>query len=220
MHRSVPPHLFLVSGELSLPLFRFSLKPYHPTNRHHTTMPGELHVIGQLSHAKNFSQDNLFVLWEIVTGAHWEHVEGAEQGQTHILSSVSGGEHGAVFAHPIDVHFKTQNIQGWPKLVVHVWRQDAYGRKDFVSYGMAYLPTCSAGFSDQSVEIQTWSPAAPSTFERIREALLGGAPQLRDDNIVHKMDNRFRLQTLPSGQIFFRLSLISQHFDRLAVTGV
>eukprot|EP01061_Rhynchopus_euleeides_P022636 TRINITY_DN36955_c0_g1_i1.p1 TRINITY_DN36955_c0_g1~~TRINITY_DN36955_c0_g1_i1.p1 ORF type:complete len:184 (+),score=54.36 TRINITY_DN36955_c0_g1_i1:204-755(+) len=183
-------------------------------------MPGELHIIGQLSHAKNFNRPNLFVLWEIVTGAHWEHVEGPEQGQTHVIEGEGPGEFGAVFAHPIDVHFKTQNIQGWPKLVVHVWRQDAYGRKDFVAYGMAYVPTCTSGFCDQLIEVQTWSPAPPSMLDVIREALLGGAPQLRDDNIVHKMENRFRLQTIPSGQVFFRLSLISQHFDRLSVTGV
>ncbi|KAJ9470967.1 hypothetical protein DIPPA_35405 [Diplonema papillatum] len=100
-------------------------------------MPGELHIIRQLSHATNSSKKNLFVLWEAVTGSHWEPIEGNEQGQTHILED-SGGPAGAVFAHPIDLH-NTQNIQSWPKPVVHVWHQDNYGRKDFVSYGVAYL---------------------------------------------------------------------------------
>eukprot|EP00754_Rhynchopus_humris_P037340 Rhum_TRINITY_DN19518_c0_g1::Rhum_TRINITY_DN19518_c0_g1_i1::g.170185::m.170185/K16745/B9D2; B9 domain-containing protein 2 len=181
---------------------------------------GELHIIGQLSHAQNFNKQNLFVLWEFVTGAHWEHIEGAEQGQTHMIQSEDAATNSAVLAHPIDLHFKTQNVQGWPKIVVHVWQQDDYGRKDFVAYGMAYLPCCTNGFCDELVEIQTWTPQAPSLVDRIREALLGGTPQLRDDNIVHKMENRFRLLTVPSGQIFFRLSLISQHLERFSVTGV
>ncbi|KAJ9470938.1 ciliary basal body-associated [Diplonema papillatum] len=182
-------------------------------------MPGELHIIGQLSHATNFSKKNLFVLWEAVTGSHWEHIEGNEQGQTHILED-SGGPAGAVFAHPIDLHYKTQNIQGWPKLVVHVWHQDDYGRKDFVSYGVAYLPCHTSGFSDELVEVQTWSPTPPTLYGRMRELLLGGTSQLKDDNLVHRMENRFRLQSAPSGQVFFKLSLMSQHFDRFSVTGV
>eukprot|EP01064_Diplonema_japonicum_P021372 TRINITY_DN30903_c0_g1_i1.p1 TRINITY_DN30903_c0_g1~~TRINITY_DN30903_c0_g1_i1.p1 ORF type:complete len:193 (+),score=26.64 TRINITY_DN30903_c0_g1_i1:22-579(+) len=185
-------------------------------------MPGELHIIGQLSHAKSFNKDNLFVLWEIVTGSHWEHIEGAEEGQTHILSG-DDDEVGAVFAHPIDIHFRTQNIQGWPKLVVHVWHQDGYGRKDFVAYGMAYLPCYTSGFSNEEIEIQTWTPvdtSSVSCLARLREFLLGGTPQLRDVDVVHRMENRFTLSSRPAGQIYFQLSLISQHFDRFAVTGV
>ena len=181
-------------------------------------MPAELHIIGQLSHAKNFNKGNLFVLWEVVTGAHWEHIEGHEQGQTQVL--VNPNDEGAVFAHPIDLHFRTQNIQGWPKLVVHVWSQDSYGRKDFVSYGTAFLPCYTSGFCEEEVEIQTWTPTPPTFMARMRELLLGGTPQLKDDSLVHSMDSRYRLQTVPGGQIFFRLSMVSQHFDRFAVTGV
>eukprot|EP01063_Lacrimia_lanifica_P016421 TRINITY_DN2298_c1_g1_i1.p1 TRINITY_DN2298_c1_g1~~TRINITY_DN2298_c1_g1_i1.p1 ORF type:complete len:201 (+),score=87.14 TRINITY_DN2298_c1_g1_i1:55-603(+) len=182
-------------------------------------MPGELHIVGQLSHARNFGKGNLFILWEVVTGSHWEHIEGNEQGQTHVIESEDPA-FGAILAHPIDVHFRTSNVQGWPKLVVHVWHQDAYGRKDFVGYGVAYLPCFTSGFCDELVEVQTWTPVAPSFMEQLRTMFLGGAAQLKDDNLVHKIENRYRLRTMPSGQVYFRLSLLTQYFDRLSVTGV
>lgn len=34
----------------------------------------------------------------------------------------------SVWAHPIDVHYKTKTVLGWPKLYVEVWSQDSFGR--------------------------------------------------------------------------------------------
>eukprot|EP01065_Artemidia_motanka_P016651 TRINITY_DN20261_c0_g1_i1.p1 TRINITY_DN20261_c0_g1~~TRINITY_DN20261_c0_g1_i1.p1 ORF type:complete len:201 (+),score=20.90 TRINITY_DN20261_c0_g1_i1:53-604(+) len=181
-------------------------------------MPGELHLLGQLSHATGFGERNLFVLWEVVSGAHWEHVEGAEQGQTHVLASESGI--GAVFAHPIDVHYRTRNIQGWPRLVCHVWHQDQWGRKDFIAYGFAWVPCSTAGCADRDVVVQTWRPLPPSCLDRVRSWVLGGATQLRDPGLVWRGDNRYRLSTVGSGQVHFRISVIAQHFGQFAVTGV
>eukprot|EP01062_Namystynia_karyoxenos_P011715 TRINITY_DN14209_c0_g1_i1.p1 TRINITY_DN14209_c0_g1~~TRINITY_DN14209_c0_g1_i1.p1 ORF type:complete len:213 (+),score=50.80 TRINITY_DN14209_c0_g1_i1:88-639(+) len=181
-------------------------------------MPGELYLIGQLSHASDFNMSDIFVLWEIVTGAHWEHVEGAEQGQTHVLRAENGI--GAVFAHPIDVHYRTRNIQGWPRLVVHVWRQDQWGRKDFVAYGMAWVPCSTAGATEQEITVQTWQPQPPTCLDRLRSAVLGGATQLREPSMVWRSDSRYRLSTVGFGQVHFRLSVIAQHFEEFAITGV
>ncbi len=36
----------------------------------------------------------------------------------------------AIWAHPIDVHYSTKGIQGWPKIKLQVWHQDMFGRNE------------------------------------------------------------------------------------------
>ena len=35
-----------------------------------------------------------------------------------------------IWAHPFDLHFGCDSIFGWPRLKLHVWRLDNYGKID------------------------------------------------------------------------------------------
>ena len=35
-----------------------------------------------------------------------------------------------IWAHPFDLHFGSDSIFGWPRLKLHVWRLDNYGKID------------------------------------------------------------------------------------------
>lgn len=116
------------------------------------TNEAELHVVGEISGASNFSGHSFLISYEIVAGTQWKHVEGAERGTSHVmenspfstiglLGSSSGGGGGEfAWSLPIDVHYRLSSVQGWPKISVQVWSVDEYGRKDLAGYGVAFLP--------------------------------------------------------------------------------
>lgn len=89
----------------------------------------ELHIIGQVVGATNFSQNDLFCMWSIKKGNHWVHVAGHESGQTQVDQKNEDGSF--IWAHPLDLHYSTSSVVGWPKLFFQIWFQDLYGRNDF-----------------------------------------------------------------------------------------
>uniref|UniRef100_A0A1I8I2H3 B9 domain-containing protein 2 n=1 Tax=Macrostomum lignano TaxID=282301 RepID=A0A1I8I2H3_9PLAT len=74
----------------------------------------EVHVIGQIVGASEFPENDLFCKWEAHFGPAWKRLEGEVSGQTQVDCPASGEM--AYFAHPIDLHFATRGLQGWPKL--------------------------------------------------------------------------------------------------------
>lgn len=71
-------------------------------------------------------------------GRAWSFLEGDESSQTQYASSDDGVQ---VWNHPIDVHFASASIQGWPRMVMQVWELDEYGRSILAGYGFAHMPT-------------------------------------------------------------------------------
>ncbi|EAN98678.1 B9 domain-containing protein 2 [Trypanosoma cruzi] len=179
----------------------------------------ELHVIGDLMSGENFGRRSYFCIFEIVTGEHWSVVEGRTSGCTHIMQS--GGDGSVLWCFPLDVHFTTNSIEGWPKISLQVWSIDQYGRKDLEGYGVAFVPPPS--MEEQEVVVETWKPCywSPSFFTRIYEALrlvvLGGNPVLRDKALIHTNDERFKLQTKSGGTVCLQLNVISRGMQRLGI---
>lgn len=103
----------------------------------------EIHIIGQILHAIDFEQPNLFCKWSIqfgkfrklsfdwirneissnAKGSNWKQVEGYIEGQTATCRGRFNGR--SSFAHPIDVHLSCRGIQGWPKIHVEVYAVNA-----------------------------------------------------------------------------------------------
>ena len=72
------------------------------------------------------------VQWGAVAGRSWELLEGLDQGQTQ-LDQAPDGEM-VTWAHPVDLHYASRGLAGWPKLYFQVWSQDAYGRNDICEW--------------------------------------------------------------------------------------
>ncbi len=52
-----------------------------------------------------------------------------------------------VWAHPFDLHFKVNELSGWPKLILKVWRfNESSSTNDLLAYGVTHLPKKS-GFA-------------------------------------------------------------------------
>ncbi|CAL8106006.1 unnamed protein product [Calicophoron daubneyi] len=107
----------------------------------------EVHIIGQLFSASGFQEKDLFCKWGVKAGGAWRLLEGLSDGQTQLDCPRLGET--AFFCHPIDLHFATKGLQGWPKLHFQVWHYDWVGRNELYGYGFCHVPT-SAGYHEES----------------------------------------------------------------------
>ncbi|EDQ92386.1 uncharacterized protein MONBRDRAFT_17074 [Monosiga brevicollis MX1] len=171
----------------------------------------ELHVIGQIRGASGFPDPSLFCKWQFVHGGGWRVLEGQVQGQTQV--DTPAGSDATVFGHPLDIHYATQGMQGWPKLQVEVWHQDDLGRNDLYGYGFAPIPM-TPGTHD--LVCHCWRPAG-SALESLRGRLVGGGYQLGKTDIVHTQADRFKLKTETMGCVQIRVSLLMRHFQKYGI---
>ncbi len=93
----------------------------------------EVHLIGRLLGASDFGGSaldggGLFCRWRVQTGAAWTRLSGLAEGQTQVDRQEEEGQQDACWSHPIDLHLATRGLQGWPKLILEVYRQDSFGR--------------------------------------------------------------------------------------------
>ncbi|XP_044527066.1 B9 domain-containing protein 2 isoform X2 [Gracilinanus agilis] len=164
----------------------------------------EVHVIGQIIGAKGFSESSLF--W----GA-WKLLSGIREGQTQVDTPQLGDM--AYWAHPIDLHFATKGLQGWPRLHLQVWSQDSFGRCQLAGYGFCHVPS-SPG--THSIECVTWRPLG-GWREQLARAFVGGGPQLLHSDVVYSGADRYRLHTVSAGTVYMELNLILRNFGRYGV---
>lgn len=137
-------------------------------------------------------------------------IAGAREGQTQV--DLPQNDAFAAWSHPIDIHFATKGLQGWPKLKFEVYHQDEFGRNELYGYGFCHLPT-SPG--THNMECVTWRPAGTNR-EQISQYFIGGAPQLRNPEMVHSAE-RYALSTTAMGKVHLQLGIIFRNFDRYGV---
>lgn len=171
----------------------------------------EVHVIGQILGASGFPDQSLFCKWGIHTGGAWKVLAGLREGQTQVDSPQN--EDFAYWSHPIDIHFATKGLQGWPKIHFQVWHQDSYGRNELYGYGHCHLPT-SPGM--HTIECVTWRPAG-TTREQISQLFVGGGPQLRNPDLIYSGADRYHLRTLAMGKVHLRLGIMLRNFDKYGI---
>ncbi|CAH0546732.1 unnamed protein product [Brassicogethes aeneus] len=70
----------------------------------------EVHIIGEISHAKDFPRPELFCKWHLQFGNNWKLISGKKEGQTQV--SCSQFDNKSKWCFPIDIHLATAGIQG------------------------------------------------------------------------------------------------------------
>ena len=73
------------------------------------------------------------------SGENWRVLEGAAEGQTQLDTPEIGSV--STWNHPLDVHFATRGLQGWPQIQLQIYHLDSYSRTNLVGYASASLPT-------------------------------------------------------------------------------
>ncbi|CAG7734872.1 unnamed protein product [Allacma fusca] len=171
----------------------------------------ELHVFGQIQSGRNFGNTGVLCKWSVEAGSSWKKLAGAKGGQTQVDTPLE--EHLAQWCHPIDIHYATKGLQGWPKLIIEVRRQDQYGRSDLAGYGTCHIPP-SPG--THVVDIPTWRPTGSVKDEVVRY-FIGGAPELTESDFVVNSPERYRLRTIPSGIVTAEINVVHRFFDKFGV---
>ena len=92
----------------------------------------------------------MFCKWSLHSGGAWKVLQGLREGQTQV-DQPSIGET-AYWCHPLDVHFATRGLQGWPKLHFQVFSHDPFGRSQLI--GMA-IPVVEFHFLTKIFQNQT-----------------------------------------------------------------
>ncbi|KAK2152243.1 hypothetical protein LSH36_334g03044 [Paralvinella palmiformis] len=171
----------------------------------------ELHLIGQIVGASEFPDSSLFCKFGIHTGGAWKVLGGLREGQTQVDNPEIGDT--AYWSHPIDIHFATKGLQGWPKIYFQVWHQDTFGRNELYGYGHCHVPT-SPGM--HKIDCVTWRPSG-NLQEQIMQNFVGGGPQLKSADLIYSGADRFHLKTTAMGKVHMHLGVILRNFDKYGV---
>eukprot|EP00804_Cyclotella_cryptica_P018520 CCRYP_004343-RA/>CCRYP_004343-RA protein AED:0.47 eAED:0.37 QI:0/0/0/1/1/0.66/3/0/216 len=154
----------------------------------------EVHFIGEVVEGIGFKDTFVSCKWYLEWGRAWSFLEGEETSQTQYAASDDGV---LVWNHPIDLHFASASMQGWPRIVVHVWELDEFGRSILVGYGFVHLPTNPG---DHDLEVHCWRPSG-SILEELQSFFLGTSTCLVDEDTVFgkAWEKRSQLTTVSSG---------------------
>lgn len=172
----------------------------------------EVYILGEILGGSGFGK-GVSCVWQVQPGSNWNYYDGLEQGQTHYDYPDDGNS--AVWGHPIQIHYGTNSVQGWPKIIMQVWKLDFFGRSELVAYGFCHIPS-SGGVSD--VECRMWRPVG-TMKDDIASKILGGGPRLKHwDTLYSKAwEQRPKLITTGSGVVNLRLNVVLRHFEEQLV---
>lgn len=167
----------------------------------------ELHIIGEIDGGIDFGS-GVCCRWQLDFGPMWEPLSGFVEGQTQIDYPVDGDS--VVWSHPIDVHFLSKGIQGWPRILIQVWQMDEFGQVNLRGYGFAHIP-CASG--SHEIEVTTWRPVG-TLKEEIAANFLGVTPQLRDIDLLFRKawSDRCRLSTTSAGKVLINVDILMRNF--------
>jgi len=177
----------------------------------------EVHFIGDIRKGEGFNGSSITCKWSVDWGQTWSLLAGAQKGQSQYSHASNSEENMSMFVwnHPVDLHFTTANMKGWPRIILQVWNLDNYGRTNLVGYGFSYLPM-TAGM--QVIEVKCWRPRG-TMGEEIRSFFLGTSVHLARDSLIfdEAWENRHRLVTVSTGTVSINIATIVRHFDHHAV---
>ncbi|XP_011554947.3 B9 domain-containing protein 2 isoform X2 [Plutella xylostella] len=172
----------------------------------------ELHILGNIHGASNFKYQSLFCRYSFQAGPNWTVVSGLPEGQT--VSGQLGSSQSAVWSHPLDIHYITKGLQGWPKLLLHVSCLDSIGQTWTVGYSCCSLPAVP-GYHE--IELPCWAPSAATLTDRIRQYFLGGSHQLLQTDIINIGLDRLKLKTESRGTVKLHVDIVLRNFSQFGV---
>lgn len=179
-------------------------------------MMAEVHLIGQIKGATDFTEDKgLFVKWSINVGSCWEPIEGHTQGQTHLsFVTTLGGRSYHSWSHPIDVHYSTRSLQGWPRFELQVMGVDWLSRCNISAYGFLNIPSRPG---THRLTCSTWRPIG-DLRRRVIDYITGYRMHLLNpSDVISNGLNRHIIQSVSMGTIILELNVVLKDFGKYGV---
>ncbi|XP_057375462.1 B9 domain-containing protein 2-like [Daphnia carinata] len=171
----------------------------------------ELHLIGQIIGGTEFSDKSIFCRWQLSSGNNWRVLEGATEGQTQLDTPQIGSL--TNWNHPLDVHWATRGLQGWPQIHLQIYHLDGYSRTNLIGYASASIPT-RPGI--HYVDAPAWRPLGTFTEELMRH-FIGGGIELTDADRIQNGADRSRLKTEAAGKVHLEIGLIFRDFKKFGI---
>ncbi|OWZ11847.1 hypothetical protein PHMEG_00015075 [Phytophthora megakarya] len=176
----------------------------------------EVHLIGEIVSGHGFgTAGGLTCKWRVEYGSRWSHIAGDQFGQTQLdypsTAPWTSDPDVAVWSHPIDLHFATSAFQGWPKLLLQVWRADTNMKLHVVGYGFAPVPFAAG---QHKLWVSLWRPLG-TTKEELDVYLLGRTTELKSDDVLFSAawSERCRLRTVSTGKVLVHIGVLLRHFQ-------
>jgi B9 protein. len=181
----------------------------------------EVHFLGEIKSGCGFSGYSLTCKWFVDWGTTtWSLLEGSQEGQTQFATTNSSPPDNTssstfVWNHPIDLHFTTANMKGWPRIILQVWNLDSYGNASILGYGFTFFPA-TPGI--QEVEVNCWRPKG-TLSEEVNHFFLGSSIRLTQERIIvdDAWEKRQNLVTILTGKVKIQISCIMRYFDQQCV---
>ena len=172
----------------------------------------ELYVIGELSGGHNLGS-GVCCRWLFDYGNMWIPLDGNIDGQTQVDYPSDGKT--VVWSHPLDIHFLCKGLQGWPRLLLQVWKLNELGRLNVSGYGFVHIPNISGSYE---MEISMWRPVG-TLKEEIATYFLGTTPNLRDIDLLYRKawSHRNHITTQSSGIICLDIDVVLRSFPELDI---
>ncbi|CAN0053287.1 unnamed protein product, partial [Discosporangium mesarthrocarpum] len=173
-----------------------------------------VHVIGEIIGAVGFSNPRLYAHFRLVSDPeHWYVLRGREEGFTQVDQSAvssSGSALGgnAIWNHPLDIHYGTDSVEGWPRLLLEVWYLDDFDRNELAGYGMCFVPPSPGSYR---LDCATWRPQGSFT-DKLLAKFLGAPPQLREASTAALGADRAELMTDSAGTALVQLEVLVSGF--------
>lgn len=176
----------------------------------------EVHLIGQLKGATDFIDDRgLFAKWSINAGSNWDLLEGFTEGQTQLSFATNIGDRSYhSWSHPIDVHYATKSLQGWPRFEFQLWGVDWLSRCNISAYGFSSIPS-KPGM--HRLTCSTWRPVGDFR-RRLVDYVTGYRMHLLDpSDVISNGLNRHVIHSASMGTLIVELNVILKGFEQYGV---
>ena len=168
----------------------------------------EVHFLGQIIGASNVMEsDSIFIEAYFVVGDQWRFLSPKLNIQTQ-TSSVNHNNF-ACFCHPFDLHLTTENLFGWPKIVVRIWKLGDTNKVDLLSYGTAVLPN-SQGYNE--IEFQTWCLKGNLTNETLWFFMESKPLMNASDPLDANLLKRKNIISKPGPKVLLSCEVITRNF--------
>ncbi|KAK6636598.1 hypothetical protein RUM43_010260 [Polyplax serrata] len=183
--------------------------------------PNYLYVtlLGDIISGENFEYNHLHVNYYIKLPTGWECTSASSlSGATQTGSENSQGV--THFSHPFEFNLFTdlQSFEDYsassPEIIFEVVSVDKFSRYRNEGYCYVHVPI-KPGMYEYS--LQCWRPVNKTIRSQLERFFIGGGPELEDVSYAGlsnaekiELINRFGFETVPSGKINFKMSLLHQ----------
>ena len=185
-------------------------------------LSGLLSLLGMV--VRGGEEGGFCVRWSFEFGDGWSLLEGEYVGQSQTcLWQMDGGSLGGkcdvVWNAPLDIHLSGRSLEGWPRLVLEVWKVDGCDVGRLVGFGLCQVP---CGVGAHSMEVPLWRPAGDLWTEREGFFLKGVEDRLESMGegswlVGSSLEERSRLQTVDSGKVTVRLHVLTRFMEMQGV---